>query len=518
MAKGFLERNYHWVASAVLMVGIFMTLLDTTIVDIVLPKMISSLNTDTFGIQWVIIIYLIGSAIAMTLVGWLGSFIQHRWIYMGGMVLFTVMSLFCSRATSLGEMVTSRLLQGIGEGLVVTIGLTMMYNLFPPEKRGVATGLYGLGAMMAPALGPTLGGLLTEHFDWPAIFFVNLPIGILGVAMAYFLLKPKPLEGPKQKLNLISFVLLTISLSTLITFLAKGQENSWIQSDFIVDLMVACVVSTIAYFWWELRSPHPLLDLRLFKVRNFSMAVGALAGTSFVAYGALLLIPLYMSHLRGYPTLVAGLTILPLGIMTAIFSVVGGLASDKVSAKWILFTGMLGLGLGTLLLANIDLYTSKYTLVLWFVAFGTPMGLCFPPAQTIAFSDLPEESVNMGSGVTNVVRLVTGSIATAVCVTILERTQDEAYVGFSSNVTAAHRPVVTAFLKLQGYLQRVGTPDGWVRHRADKVLEMVQKGFAAEVAFQNAVMWLAVSAFLSVAFVLFIRWEKGRVGRKVAGH
>jgi MFS transporter, DHA2 family, multidrug resistance protein len=513
-----LERNYTWIASGILMIGIFMTLLDTTIVDIVLPKMISSLNTDTLGIQWVIIIYLIGSAIAMTLVGWLGTFIEHRHIFAAGMLLFTVMSFFCSRATSLSEMVFSRLIQGIGEGFVVTIGLTMMYNIFPSEKRGIATGLYGLGAMMAPAIGPTLGGLLTEHFDWPSIFFVNLPVGAIGILLAFFVLRHDKPTGRRAKLNLVSFILLTVSLSTLITFLAKGQENDWLQSGFILRLIAAFIVSTILYFRWELRSPVPLLDLRLFKIRNFSMAVGALCGVSFVAYGALLLGPLYMSKLRGYPTLTAGLTILPLGLVTALFSILGGLLADRVSVKRILLVGIIGLGFGSWLLTQVDLYTSKYVLALWFVVFGSPMGLCFPPAQTIAFSDLPEQKVNMGSGITNVVRLVTGSIATSVCVTVLQRTMDSAYVGLSSAANASHQPLVAATRKLELYLGQHGTPAGLVRPRVNMVLQAGEKALAGEIAFQHAFWWLVCAAFLSLGFVLLIRWEKGKIGRKLAGH
>lgn len=512
------DSRYRAVASGILMLGIFMTLLDTTIVDIVLPKMISSLNTDTFGIQWVIIVYLIGSAIAMTAVGWLGSILEHRRVYIAGMLLFTVMSFFCSRATSLGEMVAARLVQGVGEGLVVTIGLTMMYNLFPPEKRGVATGLYGLGAMMAPAIGPTLGGLLTEHFAWPSIFFVNLPVGAAGIAAAFLLLRRDPPSGPRVKLNLVSFVLLTVALSTLITFLAKGQENSWLQSDFIVTLMVVFALSTALYFWWELRSPEPLLDLRLFRIRNFSLAVGVLCGVSFVAYGALLLGPLYMSHLRGYPTLTAGLIILPLGILTAIFSVVGGLVSDRLSPKWVLLAGVIGLGLGCWLLTSLDLYTSKYTMVWYFVIFGVPMGLCFPPAQTVAFADLPESAVNMGSGITNVARLVTGSIATSFCVTALERVKDKAFAGIAANASFAHPPVIAAYQKLQGLLHRAGVPDQGLRPRARLVLQTLQEALAAELAFQNGFTWLMIFAFATAGFVLFIRWQKGKVARKVAGH
>jgi len=162
--------RYKWVASVVLMFGIFMTLLDTTIVDITLPKMLASLNTDTYGVQWVVIAYMIGSAVAMTLVGWMGAATSYRFVYIFGLLIFVVFSAICGQANSLGMMITGRLIQGIGEGLVVPISMTYLFLVFPRHEAGLAMGIYGLGASFAPALGPTIGGFLTEHLNWRWIF------------------------------------------------------------------------------------------------------------------------------------------------------------------------------------------------------------------------------------------------------------------------------------------------------------------------------------------------------------
>ena len=512
------DDGYKWAASGILMIGIFMTLLDTTIVDIVLPKMIAALNTDTFGIQWVIIVYLIGSAISMTLVGWLTSFVQPRFIYISGMLIFTVMSVVCSQATSLAGMVVGRALQGIGEGLVVTIGLSMIYAIFPAEQRGVATGLYGLGAMMAPAVGPTLGGLLTEHFDWPSIFFVNIPVGGLGILLALLFLKPEKVGRHVTRLNVVSFLLLSTALSTLIMFLAKGQENGWMQSDYIVTLMLVCIVSFVLYFVWELRSRNPLLDLSLLKVRNFRLAFIVLALVSFACYGLLLLVPLYMEHLRGYSTLTTGLVLLPMGIFTAVFSVLGGLVSDRVSPKGVLAVGVLMLGFGLFALSWCDLYTSKFDIMVYLICFGTPLGLCFPPAQGIAFSDLPEDAIHMGSGLTNIVRLVTGSIATSFAVTIFSRVQDTVLVGIQARCTPAQAPLMASYAKLSAVLERAGASPQEVPAKAGLILSRFQLGMASETAFQETFIWLSFFAFAAILFVVPVRWAKGRKARKVAGH
>ncbi len=519
MSKTFVDRHYKWIASGVLLIGIFMTLLDTTIVDIVLPKMIASLNTDTYGIQWVITIYLIGSAVTMTTVGWLGKKISYYWIYMIGISLFTLMSFFCSQASSLSQMVTFRLFQGVGEGLVVTIGLTMMYRVFPPEERGTAIGIYGLGAMMAPSIGPALGGLLTEHFAWRSIFFVNIPVGIIGIILTMlFLSRIKGERDKSAHLNWPSLLLLSIALASLITFLSKGQEKGWTQSNFILNLIIVFVVSMALYLWNELRSDNPLLDHKLFKIANFRNPVIVLAFVSFVAYGSLLLLPLYMENLRGYPTLTTGLVILPMGLFTAIFSVAGGIASDRYSPKWVLFVGVLLLAIGSWTLTLMDLYTSKYTIVFYLLLYGVPMGLCFPPAQAIAFADLEESSVNMGSAITNVVRLVTGSIATSFSVTVFERARHRAYVSISEHATLGHKPLLYAYKKLSLLLHRVGTPENWINYRAKTVLKMLQDAYAAETAFQNTFYWLVFFALTSIIFVMLIKWDKNRKVKKVAMH
>ena len=189
-----------WLAACIVMIGIFIALLDATIVDIVLPKMMSSLNTDTYGVQWVVISYLTAAAIAMTSVEWLGAKIGHRNTYLAGLVIFTFFSILCGQATSIGFMNFARFMQGIGEGIIVPIGMTILCEVFPDEERGTALGVYGLGASCAPALGPTLGGLITEHLSWRWIFYVNVPIGIIGIFLTIMLLRETSPEHEKSPL------------------------------------------------------------------------------------------------------------------------------------------------------------------------------------------------------------------------------------------------------------------------------------------------------------------------------
>jgi MFS transporter, DHA2 family, multidrug resistance protein len=264
--------QYKWVAAAVVMVGVFMTLLDTTIVDITLPKMIAELATDTLGIEWVVITYLVGSAISMATAGYLGDRLGHKRTYIIGMAIFAIASAFCGQAWDMPAMNVSRLIQGFGEGLVVPIGMTVLYEVFPARERGLAMGIYALGASFAPALGPALGGLLTEHFNWRWIFYVNLPVSVAGVTAAAFLLLPhKPTRQVSNRFDLFGFLSMSCWVSAFIIFLTKGQKWGWWGSDLFVALVLLFVVSLLAFLLWEHRRKDPLIEIHLFRNSTFTL-------------------------------------------------------------------------------------------------------------------------------------------------------------------------------------------------------------------------------------------------------
>ena len=254
-----------WVAAGIVMIGIFIALLDATIVDIVLPKMMSSLNTDTYGVQWVVISYLTAAAIAMTSVEWLGAKLGHRNTYLVGLIIFTFFSILCGQANSITLMNISRFMQGIGEGIVVPIGMTILCEVFPDEERGAALGVYGLGASCAPALGPTLGGFITEHLSWRWIFYVNVPIGIIGIFLTMVLLRETSPEHEKARsFDLPGFLTMAIAFGSLITFLSKGQEKGWLQSDYILGLIAVFLISFPLFIVIQFKRKEPLFDLRVF--------------------------------------------------------------------------------------------------------------------------------------------------------------------------------------------------------------------------------------------------------------
>ncbi|WP_457755044.1 DHA2 family efflux MFS transporter permease subunit, partial [Thermovibrio ammonificans] len=253
--------------------GMFMTLLDTTIVDIALPHMMSAFEVEPDDIQWVITSYMVASAVSMPVVGWLGGRIGHRNTYLLGIALFTAMSALCGLAPNLDFMIFARTLQGVGEGLAVPMTMTLLFELFPPEKRGMAMGLFALGATFGPSLGPTLGGYITEHLSWRWIFYVNLLPGVLVVyLLTLFMEDDRHLHRSDKPLDIPGLLLLAASLTSLIVALSKGNSWGW-DSMKVVSLLYFFFISLVLFVFYELRTENPLVELRIFKFPFFRYPV-----------------------------------------------------------------------------------------------------------------------------------------------------------------------------------------------------------------------------------------------------
>jgi len=505
-----------WVSAIIVTVGIFMALLDTTIVNIALPKMMAALEADYYGIQMVVISYLLGSAISMAAVGWLGDRFGAKAIFLVGLGIFTGMSVLCGMASSLTFMDTIRFCQGIGEGFIIPTGLVILYETFPREEHGMAMGLYGLGASLAPALGPTIGGLITEHLSWRWIFYVNLPICIVATLAGWFILKRvKALEKPKVPFDGWGFILMAISLSALILFLSKGQEKGWLQSDYILTLMLIFVITFIPFVAVQLRRKEPLLNMRLFSNRTFASGVAVLALFSFATYGLWLLLPVYLEKLRQYTTLTSGLILFPGSLAGALSIIVAGILCDRWRPKAVLLICLVG---GALM--SFDFHTGVDTpksQIIWdYAKWIIFTGGVFVPATVISLSALSAKHINMGSTILNVVRLIFGCIGTGFSVSFFSNKTATFYTILASKVNysaPATRGLIGKELLLYGksfmgpVLQKFqATLQGYISSYASS--------YALEATFQMLGLVVCVAALISA---LFIKHRKAS-SSKVAIH
>jgi DHA2 family multidrug resistance protein len=433
---------------ALIVAGMFMTLLDTTIVDIALPHMMSAFEVEPDDIQWVITSYMIASAVSMPVVGWLGGRVGHRNTYLLGLTLFTAMSALCGVAPNLDLMILGRTLQGVGEGLSDPMTMTLLFELFPPEKRGTAMGLFALGATFGPSLGPTLGGYITEHLSWRWIFYVNLLPGILVIYLLLLFMEDDREKHRNDKpLDFPGLALLALSLTSLIVALSKGNSWGW-DSLKTVSLLYLFAVSSVVFVLYELHAPNPLVELRVFKFPFFRYPVLSLTLFGMGVYASYFLLPLYLEKLRGFPTITAGEILFWPSMATGLVSLVVGFLIDRkvLTKKLSIILGVLIFTAGTYLQTGLNLHMSKLQVVLYLLPWGAGMGFFFPALSQISLGSLKGELLRHASALQNLLRLVGGSVGTAVSTYILVSSQPKHLVHMAE-LTSSQSPQVVYFLQ-----------------------------------------------------------------------
>ncbi len=417
----------------VVMSGSFMAVLDTTIVDIIIPKITAPLQTDLYGIQWVITAYMIASATMLILAEWLDKNFGLKNIYLFGVALFTISSLACGLSTNLETMITARVFQGIGEALIMATSQTILFSVFPEEKKGIAMGIYGLGVSFAPSIGPTLGGYITEYLNWRWVFFINVPIGVLTTIIGFFILPKIKISTGEGKLNFISFSFLSIFTISLLILLSKGQQLGWFYSDFIFYLAIISALSLILYILSELISKEPLIDFRIFLNKSYFTGISIfflLLG--FSMYQIFYLIPLYFEKLKGLSTLDTGLHILGFALFIAIFSPIAGFLSDKIGEKNVLYiTSVLYIFSSIVILPKLDYFTPKLQAAIMLIPLGISMGMFFAPITTLALRHL-KEKVALGTGLLHYSRFIGGSFGTAIATNNLYKFSYEQFDGINN--------------------------------------------------------------------------------------
>ncbi len=498
-----------WIGTGIVSIGIFIVFLDISIVNIVLPKMIASLDTDIYGIQWVVISYLISGAIGMNTVAWMGAAIGHRNTFIVGLLLFTISSALCGQAPNIEMMVLFRFLQGFGEGIVAPIGMTILFRLFRPEERGMAMGIFASACCLAPAIGPTVGGILTEHFNWRWVFYVNIPVGLMGIGLSLFFLRETKTEEEKPwPFDIMGFAFIVVFFMSLIMFLSKGQEKGWLQSDYIVMLMAVCVVSFILMIVVELKIENPLVDLRIFRFNTCSLSFIACLIYCWNFYGTIFVMPLYLQQIKLYPTLTAGFTLLPGALIEGCSMVLAGILADRYGCKKPLLFGLIGSAIGSYLLFSFDFYTPQARIIGYYCIYCFLTGFVPPVVSITILLDLSEAQTNQGSIALNVSRLAGGAIGTALIATVLGRKTDTYFEALGTHINPGNVGAMNALGKLNLFLQSKGMPAVLAKKRALMLLNYHTMAKGTSYAFQSAFLWMGIWALIAAAIAIFIKEKR----------
>lgn len=412
-----------------------MEVLDTSIANVALPHIAGSLGASQDESTWVITSYLVANAIVLPIGAYLGSIIGRKKFYMTCVVIFGVSSLLCGLAPSLPLLLLFRVIQGLGGGGLQPSEQSILADTFPPEKRGQAFAVYGLAVITAPIIGPTLGGWITDNYDWRWIFFINIPIAILSLFLTHRLVEDTPqikkeVEAAKKggfRLDLIGFGLIALTFGTLEVVLDKGQEEDWFSSHFITIFSIVMVVSFVALIFWELHQSksqtRPILDLRLFRSRNFCMSFLMMFVLGFTLYATTVLLPQLLQSLMGYTAELSGMAMSTGGLATIICMPIVGILISKADGRYLIMFGFGSLCLALFHMSGLNLQMSfGYAAGLRFLQ-SIGLAFLFVPINTLIYVGIPSDKNNDVSGLSNLARNVGGSAGTAFFTTVLARHQ-----------------------------------------------------------------------------------------------
>jgi MFS transporter, DHA2 family, multidrug resistance protein len=417
-----------WVIAVTVTLATFMEVLDTSIANVALPHISGSLSASADESTWVLTSYLVSNAIILPLSGWFSSLIGRKRFYMSCVALFTVSSFLCGLAPSLGVLVLFRILQGVGGGGLQPSEQAILNDTFPIEKRGMAFAVYGIAVVVAPTIGPWLGGWITDNFSWRWIFYINVPVGIISLILTSLIVSDPPyMQRAKAKvkdsfrIDYIGIGLISLGLGSMQIILDKGEREDWLSSGFIQAFFVLMIVGIIAGILWELREEHPVVDLRMLKDRNFAVATLAMFFLGFVLYASTVLIPQFLQEMMGYTAELAGLALSPGGAVIMFMMPVVGILVSRVNTKYLIAFGCTISSLSLFVMAgwNLQIDYKHAVLARMMQSFG--LAFLFIPINVSAFSFVPKEKTNMGTGIINLARNIGASVGIATVTTLLQR-------------------------------------------------------------------------------------------------
>lgn len=410
--------DYKWVALAVVLCGTIMTILDSTIVNIAIPTLQHDLHAGSYtAIAWVVTGYLLAQGSVIPLTGWATDRWGTKRLYLITMVMFTVASMLCGVSQNLGELIFFRVIQGIGGGMLMPIGMTIILQAVGPQNMGKVMGIFGVPMLIAPAVGPVLGGWFVQDFSWRLIFYVNVPIGIVGFfAATRFLRESHRTAG--LRLDLLGLLTGVPAVLALMYAVDRSTELGW-TSALVVSLLVASALLGTAFILRQLRAREPLLQLSLFSDRTFSWAMALSFVVVTAMFGTMLLLPLYLQEVHGYDAVDTGLLLLPQAVMAAISMPLGGYLTDRIGPKWVVASGMILLTIGSVVLAQIHYDSSNLLVIGALMLRGFAMGFAMMPTMSAAMARVPRRYTSRASSITNTLQRVSSSVGIAILVTIL---------------------------------------------------------------------------------------------------
>ncbi|MGK5087073.1 DHA2 family efflux MFS transporter permease subunit [Bdellovibrionota bacterium FG-2] len=491
--------RYKWDVLGIVMIGTLMAALDTSIVNVSIPSIMADFGVGVDDIEWVVTGYMLAFAVLMPLTAWLRDVIGSRRLYVLSLFVFTLGSVLCGMAWNLPSLIIARVVQALGGGALTPVGMSMITEVFEPRERGKAMGYWGVGVIMGPALGPTLGGILTKSFGWRSIFLVNIPIGIIGILLALRILIPdKPHASEKRAFDFWGFGFLSTFLVAFLLGVSNGEHEGW-NSVYVAVCAIISFFSLIGFFLVESLVPNGIIDLSLFKSSVLSIATLVTFVRSVALFGGVFLLPLFLQRQMGFDEIESGLLMMPGALAVAFTMPIAGKLSDRVGARGPAVFGLCAVAYSMLMYRNIDITTSLWNVISPTLMRGVGMGFLMAPVMATAMNAVPRNKAGTTSSMLNLIQQVGGAIGIAFLATVLGH-RIHFHMSVASSAMHVGSPAMfDAVRRVAGHAHLFGLTRGQA-FLAAKMAVAQHLGVAATVSsFQDAFM--VGSAIVAVAIV-----------------
>jgi DHA2 family multidrug resistance protein len=483
-----------WLVSMAVIFGVLMSAIDTSVVNVALPTIQGNVGATQQEVTWISTGYMISVVILMPLTHWLSITFGRKRVYLTSLIIFVGSSVMCGLSHSLEQLIFWRVIQGVGAGTLQPLAQAIFREAFPPREQGMAMGLFGFVVLFGPAIGPTLGGWITDNYSWPWIFFINLPIGIIGFFVAMRFLHDPSYEhgGKKASVDYIGIGLLAIGLATLQTVLEQGQQDDWFNSTFICWLSAISAVNLGLFTWWELRTPQPAVNLRVLKNATFASGtvIGGILGIGLFA--SLFLLPQYMQTLLGFTAMQSGLSLMPRSLAMIVMMPISGALYNRMGPKIMIGTGLALTAFTQWQMGHFTLQTGAQDILVPQIVQGIGFGMVFVALSTVALSTIPKPLMTSATGLNNLIRQLGGSFGTAYVVVLLTRHIDQARADLVGYTSSASLPFMQRLQGLMGLFEQQGYSLSRARDAALAAIDALIDQQAAMLAYDYIFLWIGL--------------------------
>ncbi|MFL5589107.1 MAG: MDR family MFS transporter [Ktedonobacteraceae bacterium] len=498
--------QYKWIVATVVILGVFMSILDQTIVNIAIPRLQTAFGADIHSVQWVLTAYILTQGVVTPTAAYFSDTFGIKRFYIFCLAAFIISSALCGIAWSLPVLILFRILQGAGGAALFPLSITLLFREFPPHERGAAMGFFGVPALLAPALGPTLGGYIVTYAGWPLIFYINVPVGIVAIILATVLLREYRPEG-RTRFDFIGFFFAAIGLSTMLYALSSASTDGWTSGTVLGFLLVGLIFLSLfvtAEIIIANRGGQPLLDLRLFANGPFRTSIIASVFVIFCLFSGLFIFTIYLQTIRGLSAFQAGLILLPQALASMVSVIVGGRLVDRIGVRAVMIPGLLILALATWQLTLVTTYSPYWWIQVMFILRGLALGLTIQPLTVAMMAEVRPQQLAQASSLNTVGRAVSSSLGIAIIATLVQ-TQTAIHFGHLAEQVTASSPIGRLLPQLEAYFVAHGASMQAARTTALQLIAGLLQRQSFVLALHDALILTLFVIALAIIATLFVR-------------